>query len=259
MKKAVIVLVGIAVVIGIAVVVALTATSGMTESAQAFFKAIKEENYTGAYEHLSEEFRASTTQEEFVAFLDNSALMNFSEASWGSRSISGGIGELDGSITTEAGGVVPIRLGLVKENDTWKIYSIHKPRAGVARQESAVDLPSAEALVSLVDKTMLEFAESVNAGDFSGFYAHVSNLWRKQSSVEEFNDIFRSFIEADINLLPALERHTPVFEREPKVDGEGVLVLEGHYPTQPSRLWFELKYLYEGIGWKVVGINVNLQ
>lgn len=258
MKKVVVALVGIVVIIGIVALVAFQATSGLAESAQAFFAAIKDNNHGKAYQSLSQEFRAGTSEKEFREFLEKSALTDFAEVSWSSRSMSGGRGELKGSVTTTKGGVVPLQLGFVKENDSWKIYSIQKPQAGLSQQESAESVPPADALVELVDESMRTFAESLNAGDFSAFHAHVSNLWRKQSSVEGFNEMFRVFLDADINMLPALQQHAPVFEQEPAIDGNGVLLLKGHYPTQPSRILFQLKYMYEGIGWRVVGIEVNI-
>ena len=44
---------------------------------------------------------------------------------------------------------------------------------------------------------------------------------------------------------------------EPKVDDVGVLLLSGYYPTKPSQVYFEHKYIYEGVSWKLVGFKIE--
>jgi len=258
MKKVAIILVGIVALIAIGISAVFMMTSGMTDTATAFFTDVKAKNYSKAYGYLSEDFKSNTSQNEFIKFLEKSALLNFKEASWSSRSISGGKGDLDGSVTTETGGVVPIKLGFIKEKESWKIYSIYKPRAGISQDDKTGKMPSTNELLALTDESLLKFAESVNAGDFKIFHSHISNLWQKQFPVEKFNTVFKSFIDAKINLVPALKTSNPVFDIKPSINTDGVLILEGHYPTKPSQLKFKLKYVFEGVSWKLIGTSVYI-
>ncbi|MDD2451499.1 MAG: hypothetical protein PHU11_01005 [Dysgonamonadaceae bacterium] len=258
MKKVLTILGGIIVFIVLVISIVFMMTSSMSDAATAFFTEIKAKNYTQAYTYLSEDFKANTSEDEFVKFLDKSALLNFKETSWSSRSISGGKGELDGSVITENGGVVPIKLDFVKENELWKIYAIHKPQAGLTQSNASDQLPPVNELMKLTDESMLKFARSVNAKDFKEFHAYVSNLWQKQFTVEKFNDTFKPFMDANIDMVPALKANNPIFDKEPAIV-DGVLALEGHYPTQPSRLMFKLEYIYEGNGWKLIGTSVNIK
>jgi hypothetical protein len=107
-------------------------TSGMTDSAGVFLTAVKEKRDDQAYRSLSEEFRASTSLPEFVAFLDESALRGFKEVSWSSLSIKNSNGKLKGVVTTESGGSVPLELSMLKENGQWRIHSLRKQAAGLA-------------------------------------------------------------------------------------------------------------------------------
>jgi len=259
MNKATKIILSVIALIAISISAVFVMTSGMTDTATAFFIEVKAKNYDKAYTYLSEEFKANTSKEDFVKFLDKSALLNFKETSWSSRSISGGMGELEGSVISETGGVVPIKLSFIKENENWKIFSIFKPQAGLEQKDSSAKLPSIDELMDLTDESMLKFAESVNAKDFTEFHSYVSNLWQKQFPVEKFNEIFKPFIDANIDMVPALSAHNPKFDIEPSINDDSLLVLEGHYPTQPSRLMFELSYVYEGIGWKLIGTKVNIQ
>lgn len=258
MKKAGKIILGIVAAIAIIVGIVFTMTAGMTNTAEEFFGEIKQRNYSNAYSFLAEDFRASTSESDFYAFLESSALLNFSETNWGARSISGGQGELQGSVVTDSGGVIPLTLGFVKENGSWKIYSLQKPRAGLVNDDRTRNLPATDELTRLVDNSMTALATAVNARDFTGFHSHVSNLWRKQSTPAEFAEIFVAFTDAEIDMLPPLRLHSPVFDVEPRIEDNGTLLLQGHYPTEPSRILFELQYIYEGLAWKLIGIDVNI-
>lgn len=258
MKKLLKILAGIVAVIGVLIAAALMMTSGVSDSADRFFAEVRAKNYAAAYAQLSADFKASTSEAEFVAFLERSALVAFNDTSWNSRSVSGDRGELEGTVITDSGGVVPIRLGFVNENGQWKIHSIHKPRAGLADDETSARRPSDEELVALADEALLKFAAAVNARDFSGYHAYISHLWRKQHTVEQLNQAFKGFMDIGVDLIPALRANSPRFDVKPAIDDNGVLIVEGHYPTQPSRLFFKLKYIYEGVAWKLVGTNINL-
>ncbi len=259
MKKAAIVIVSIVAIIAVIIGVVFTMTSGMTDTATDLFTDIKAKDYAKAYSHLSEDFKATTSEDEFVKFLEKSALLNFRDTSWTSRSISGAKGEIEGSVITESGGAIPIKLEFVKENDLWKVYSMYKPKAGLSQEDSSGKLPSTEELVVLTDESLLQFANAVNAKSFEQFHGYISHLWQKQFSVEKFNEVFQPFMDADIDLVHALNANSPEFDAEPSINENGFLVLTGHYPTEPSKIFFELKYVFEGVNWKLAGINVNVK
>ena len=257
MKTLLKVVIGLVVVFALAIAAIFFLTADMGKTADQFFGAVKAKDYGAAYQLLSEDFRASTPQPELTKFLDRSALLRFREASWTNRSISGGRGELEGSVTTEGGGVVPIKLGFVKENGKWLIYSIHKPQAGLARDASG-KMPSEAEQVALVKDAMRVFARSVNADDFSEFHKYVAVLWQRQVTVKDLDKVFKPFMENDIDLSP-LERVSPAFDGPPSLDEQGVLVITGHFPTKPSRVLFKLSYVYEGVSWRLVGTKVNVE
>ena len=49
----------------------------------------------------------------------------------------------------------------------------------------------------------------------------------------------------------------PVMETA-SFDDDGALVIKGSYPTTPNVFKFRHRYIYEGIGWKLVGLNVSI-
>ena len=99
---------------------------------------------------------------------------------------------------------------------------------------------------------------SVKEKNMSRMFAHVSNLWQKQFSVEKFNEVFGSFFQFG-DALMVLDEHSPQFSEKAAIDENGVLLLKGLYPTKPNQLHFEQKYIYEGLGWKLIGFNANIK
>jgi hypothetical protein len=240
----------------IAVVFYLTAD--LADTADRFFAAVKTSDFETARSFLSEDFKASTNEEGLKDFLSRSALVRFSEASWSNRQISGDRGELEGSVTTDTGGSVPVRLVFVKENGEWKIYSLHKPSAGVQASTSAVAAPSPEEVVALVRQSMQNFAVSVNSQSMEHFRSTVSQLWQRQNSVQALNEAFASVFGKDLDFTVLLPLE-PILANAPVIDENGVLLVTGRYATTPSEVWFEHKYVYEGVGWKLLGFSFELK
>jgi hypothetical protein len=242
------------VVLGVAAV--FYYTSGMVDTANAFFKAVKDRDIAKARSYLAEDFKASTDEKALTDFLSKGAILNFKDSSWSNRQISGDRGELNGSITTETGGVVPIKMTLVKENGNWKIYAIEKPTAGLRPQGSSPAIPGKADQVSLVKQSMHDFVVSVQNKNMEHFRSTVSQLWQKQYTAEQLNQAFKSIIDSDAN-WSVLDDVDPILANEPKVDDNAVLFLAGYYPTKPSQVYFEQKYIYEGVSWKLVGFKIE--
>lgn len=256
MKTWVKVLLGIGLFIASIIAAVFYFTSGMVDSANAFFTAVQQKDMVKARTYLAEDFKASTDEKALTEFLAKSTLLNFKESSWSNRQITNGRGELDGSITTETGGVVPIKLSFVKENEAWKIYSIQKPTAGLQVENASPSLPAQAEQIALVKQSMHDFLVSVDKKDMEHFRSTVSNLWQQQFTTEKFNQSFKAITDNGAN-WSALESVEPVLSAEAKMDENGVLLLVGHYPTKPSQVQFEQKYIYEGTAWKLIGFSIE--
>ena len=118
-------------------------------------------------------------------------------------------------------------------------------------------IPSDKELKTLTRDSLLAFNKAVAAKDFTGFIAQVSKLWQEQVTAAQLADIFKVFIEQKIDVAFVADSE-PVFETAPAIDGDGVLVLKGHYDTKPNKIEFGLKYIYEKPAWKLFGIDVHV-
>jgi len=223
MKKVLIALLIIVVLIIIALAAVLYMTSGIADTADNFFSEIQKGNIETAYNlFLFELFRQNTSLEDFTAFLEQSALKNFADAEWSSRSISGDEGELAGSVRTSDGGTVPVEISLVKEAAGWKIISINKPAAGLLDDSGAGVVPPDDRLKKIASDAVFQLGVAINKSDFSDFHKSLSALFKSQTSPEAHQDAFQSFIDQGIDLT-LLKEIEPVFSESPRLDDEGSL------------------------------------
>jgi len=257
MKKLLKIVLGIVVVFVLAIVVVFYFTAGMAGAADEFFASIKRQDIAAARSYLSEDFKASTDEAALKDFLTRGALLNFKETSWSSRQISGGRGELEGEVITESGGVVPMKLLFVKENGAWKIYGIQKLTAGLQTEQSSPNIPAKADQVVLVKQAMHDFAVSVNDKSMEHFHRTVAQLWQRQFTLQKFDEAFGPFFDLGVDLT-VLDGFEPSIEPVAGLDENGVLILQGYFPTQPSKVAFTQKFIYEGVGWKLVGFKINI-
>jgi hypothetical protein len=257
MKKVLIGLAIVLAVIGAIFFFVFILTSGLTRSADQFFTLIREGKAKDAYLSASREFQASAPEEDFAAFLKNSTIADYESATWSSRSVANKIGELEGSIKTRAGGVIPIKIRLIKEDGRWKIHAIEKAAAGLVTTSTEPTVPAADDLKAMTSSSVLLLARAINAKDFSEFYNATSKVWQSQTTPEALKEAFIKYIEQNVDLT-FVEGHSPEFTEKPSLDESGRLILNGYYPTQPSRLTFTTKFIRQESEWKLVGIHISL-
>lgn len=258
MKKVLIGLVVVLVLIGAIILFVFYLTGGLTRSADQFFTLVREGKAKDAYLSTTREFQAATPEENFMAFLKSSTIADYEGATWSSRSVSNKIGDLEGSIKTRAGGIIPVKLKLIKEDGKWKIHAIEKAAAGLVKTSAEPTVPAEDDLKAMTSRSVLLLARAINSKDFSEFYNATAKVWQSQTTVEALKETFIKYVEHNIDLT-IVEAYSPEFSEKPSVDESGRLILKGYYPTQPSRLSFTIKFIRQESEWKLVGIYVSLE
>ncbi|HEX8281561.1 MAG TPA: hypothetical protein VF551_09295, partial [Chthoniobacterales bacterium] len=167
---------------------------------------------------------------------------------------SDGLLVLEGTYPTSPSKVL-FRLKYVYEKPAWKLLGIKLDVKPAGAEE--VKLPSETEIKALVRDSLLRFNEAVQAKSFVGFHKQVAALWQKQITPEKLQSLFQVFIEqkADISPVAKLE---PTFVNPPAIDEDGLLQVEGFYPTKPNRVRFKLGYLFETPEWRLIKINVKV-
>lgn len=200
---------------------------------------------------------------------------------------------------TKAKGTLRLVVGLGLDNGVWRVLSIKTPRdaetgtiinhfsmvgkdPGFNDPTTRFDLPSDSVAMSMTEGSLLEFAAAINSKSFLDFFDHCSLRWQEQLATGEpavimagtmrkpltprqrelgagrLQHAFEAFIDGGVNIA-GIQGVTPVFDRPPWVSTDGLLVISGHYPTQPHQVVFTLRYCYELPLWKLFGVEVKLR
>ena len=103
-------------------------------------------------------------------------------------------------------------------------------------------VPPARALEALVKGSLVSLNDANLTGDYRVFHARLSEPFRKQYTPERLKATFKEFNEknVDIDIITAM---TPTYDQPPYVDSEGRLIVRGYFPTEPSRVSFEMDFI----------------
>ena len=262
MKKGCLIAAGICafLIAGVAalVVLVLSMTKPVVQAGDNFIALLGSGKVSQAYESASNTLKAQQTEQGFEQYMRKLGLTDAVSASWSNRSMNNDHGRLEGNFTTHSGGQLPVSLDLVYETGAWKVSRINDAVPSAENENQATRLPGDTELKALALETLLDFNSAVQEKTFAHFRERISKLWRAQITAEQLDEQFKSFIEQkiDIALITGIQ---PKFDETPRIDGDGVLILKGHYPTHPMVVIFGLKYIYEIPAWKLVGIDVNVK
>jgi len=246
--------VAIAIIIMIPIGVAFFLTSDLSKSADRFFLAVKSGNYDEAYSLLSADFKKDTSKSALKVYLEKNALHQSKRTRWNSKSIHSNRAKVIGSLTTETEMSIPIEVTFLKGTE-WKINSIRKLLPGVNAEKQ---VPSQEEQRSLVRENMHFFALSVKEHSMEKVYNKLSNAWKRQWTLDRFEKTFSSFYSLG-NQLMVIDQVAPKFPDNATINKEDLLIIKGIYPTQPKQVFFEHKYIFEGLKWKLVGLEVEVK
>ncbi len=233
------------------------------DSLLAFNKAVAAKDFTGFVSQVSKLWQGQVTAAQladiFKAFIEQGIDVAFiadSEPVFETPPAidSDGVLVLKGHYDTKPN-KVEFSLKYIYEKPAWKLIGInvHVTPAGTAD----VKLPAEAELRALAQDSLGNFNQAVAQKDFTKFYGQISALWQKQITPAKLRELFRSFIEQEIDFSDAL-KHKPVFDLPPAIDEDGILQMKGSLPLKPDPVQFELGYLFEPPAWKLVKINVKI-
>ena len=104
--------------------------------------------------------------------------------------------------------------------------AVEQRKAGALTPLSPRDM-----LVDLTNHYMRVLASCIKENDFLSLYQMFARSRQSQTTPENLAANFRGFVEAGADLTGATAL-APVFSKEPYIGEDGILVLNGHYPTR---------------------------
>lgn len=201
--------------------------------------------------------------------------------------------------TTRSKAIIPLVIALVQERGAWRVLSIKTPRnpttgrienrftmigrePGFGDPTDLYPVPDAPTATVLAAGSLLAFNDAVQRKDFLPLFDEASLHWQDQLVTREgpaaipgtmkraltpterqlgasrLQHAFQSFIDQGID-IGGIKGIEPVFDRPAWVNTDGLLILSGHYPTQPYRVLFSLKFYYETPVWRLFGLDVSVK
>jgi hypothetical protein len=244
---------GVVVAIGLVIAAIFIATNPAADAANAFLDHVGNGRIEQAYKEAAPLFRQRQSLEAFRLAARRFGIDRYASASWTSREISGNRTILKGTITLRGGTDFPAEVGLLKVSGTWRVYGMTFPSGGMA----AGPVPPRAEIEALVLRSLLDFNEAVRNKDFKPFHAKLSRAMRDKYTAAQIQGVFHGFITRGIDLV-AIKGVKPVFDPAPKMS-KGALDVKGRYPTRPSEVVFDLRYVKEDGGWRIIAINVRVK
>ena len=119
-------------------------------------------------------------------------------------------------------------------------------------------VPGERALEALVKSTLLTFNDANVTGNYTVFHAKASKPFRQQFPPEKLEETFRDFADKQID-FDVIAAYKPVYDPAPRVDADGKLLVKGWFPTEPTRVVYNLEFIPSDGEWKLISINVKTE
>lgn len=226
--------------------------------AEGFFRASAQNNYAVALSYLSSNLKKSLTPAQLVNYIKQMSAVIYKSSAWNTRNLSDNLVELinsAGAGEVSSSGVAVI---FIKENNDWKILSIHTAEKVKNPAELMKKIPPLDSLKSLVVESLNELSGAAASGNYFTFYNKLSQEYRLKTSEASLKKIFDEYQRQGISLKPS-DEFGIVFDEVPVVLTPGVLMLKGYYPTTQYPVYFEMGYRNELSRWKLDSIKISLQ
>lgn len=239
--------------VGLIAWTAFALTRPVVDASERFLTLIAEGEAAQAYAATSESFRARISDAAFAAAVKRLSLKEYASANWSRREIDNSVGLAEGTLVDGKGGVTPVGVRLVWENDSWRVTG-----ATVGGMDLlAVRPPRGGEIEGLIARTLLNFNHAVSTKDFTAFHASLSERWKKQSTPGSLQAAFQEFVDKKIDIA-SIKDHQPQVDPSPRITEGDALQVKGRYLTAPSPVGFELEYANENGDWKLLNIAIRV-
>jgi hypothetical protein len=239
-----------------------------------FFKNIAAGKYHEAYDATAFAFQAQQSEKAFVQTLKELGLHEAAKADIETPVIKGREAQLDVQVHTLKETTLKFKVTLLLESRQWRIFSLRSPtdasgrrtenrftlmgKSAAAAEALNQPMPDEKELKRMTDEALMMFNAAVKQKSFEEFYEWTSLAWQDQLTLGKLQRAFQPFIDKEID-LSGVQKEQPIFDVPPAITTEGLLAVEGHYPTKPNEIGFSLRFIYESPKWRLFGMSVNLR
>jgi hypothetical protein len=253
-RKTIFLILGGAVVVIAAIVgIVFYATSGITRTADEFFAKAHSGDMAAAYAMTSAELHNTADPEKLASFIKANRFDKVARTSWSNRAIENGVGTLDGSVTLDDSGVIPLHMQLVSEGGDWKISLIKLAEAGVSGRARRGDVPADSEVANLVRFHTGVFLDGVRENDI----AYFKQFWVDDVSEAELKNLVAVMRQAP-DAADALRDARPVVEQAQPLEDGGFQAV-GYLESAPYRYDYTYQFVRDGKDWKLRSFDYKLR
>jgi len=120
-KKILIAAIGLAIVVLVAVASLLLIGRSASETAEGFLLLIAKGRIEDAYKMTAPDLRAKQNLDTFEGRVEDSGLSDFASVSWSQQEEGPAEAKFEGTVTTKAGEKFPLRMILIRIEDSWRV------------------------------------------------------------------------------------------------------------------------------------------
>lgn len=249
--------IGLCVFTGFLVFSVKTMTQPVVAASEQFLVLLAEGKTDEAYASTADSFRGQLDEASFRTAVRRLGLTEYASASWHNRRFHNQEGAVEGTVTTKNGGAKPVSIQLVHEDSEWKVIAVRYGGVDLGAAKAPLPVPTSTELERMTTDALLDLNEAALSGEFTALHGTLSDLWKHQITPQQLQAHFQELVDLQLD-IGVIRNVKPQFSTPPEVNDLGLLVVAGHYPTQPSRLTFKLEYLPELGTWKLAGIAVRV-
>ena len=228
-------------------------TSGLADTGNAFATALATQRFDDVRALGTPAFRENASDRQLAAFRVGIRLSNPNQIEWHGREFSGDSGSVSGTLTPRGAEPRPITLGLHKIDGQWRVQSVTTWPVGLVAAPGP-GIPDERTLVEMSRDALRLLFQGAASKDFHPMHAGISHLWREQITPDGLAEAFGA-LTVDSSLI---DNATIVFDEPPRLESNDlVLVVEGTARREDPLYRFTLKWIQEGVGWRLFGVNVK--
>lgn len=117
-------------------------------------------------------------------------------------------------------------------------------------------VPSPEVLLMMIRTVMIASGNAITTGNFTVLRDLGTPTFAANNTAARLTLAFQDLINRRINLGPTAVA-TPILAVPPIVDDQGVLRIDGKFPTRPLEVNFEMSFRVFNGAWRLSGLRVG--
>ena len=124
-----------------------------------------------------------------------------------------------------------------------------------SKARAASNAPNAYELTILVNATLNALNQANQTGNYSVLHDLGAPAFKRLNTGSKLRQIFAGQRARKLDISAVL-LYAPVFSKPPKIDKNGYLHLQGHMPTEPFHMNFNLVFEKSGSHWRIMALSV---